>query len=147
MIRTSDFLLIGGGIASSFAADTLRKEEVTDKITILSAENFLPYFHLQLPKAFLLGKREKQQLLVFDLSYYQKNDIEVILNTKAQSVDTKKKIVKTDHAGDIHFKKLLIATGCSPKKIDVPGAKLPGIHYLKTLPDAEAIIEDMKDAK
>ena len=59
MTKESDFLLIGGGIASSFTADTLRKEEETGKIIILSAQDFLSYYRFQLPKAFLLGKRTK----------------------------------------------------------------------------------------
>lgn len=147
MAKASDYLLIGGGLASSFAAEVLRREGETGKIIILSAEELLPYYRLQLPKAFLLGKRERQQLLIHDASYYQKNAIEVILNTRALALDTKNKIVKTDCSGDIHFQKLLIATGCSPKKIDIPGASLPGIHYLRTIRDAEAIIEDMREAQ
>lgn len=147
MTKKADFLLIGGGVASSFAADALRGEGETGKIVILSAEDSLPYFRLQLPKAFLLGKRKKEQLHIFEASYYQKNDIEIILNTKALAVDTKSKVVKTDHAGNIHYKKLLIATGCSPKKINIPGAELLGVHYLRIVNDAEAIIQDMQEAK
>ena len=147
MIKETDFLLIGGGIASSFAADTLRKEGEIGKIVILSAEELLPYSRFQLPKAYLFGKRNRDQLLMFEASHYQKNDIEVIVNTKALAVDTKSKIVKTNHAGKFHFKKLLIATGSTPKKINIPGAKLPGVHYLRTINDAEAIIQDMQKAK
>jgi NADPH-dependent 2,4-dienoyl-CoA reductase/sulfur reductase-like enzyme/predicted acylesterase/phospholipase RssA len=147
MIKESDFLLVGGGVASSFAAEVLRREGEFGKIVILSSEDILPYYPLQLPKAFLLGKRKKEQLTIFGASYYQRNDIEVILNTKALEVDTKSKIVKTDHAGNLHYNKLLIATGCSPEKINIPGTNFAGIHYLRTISDAEAIIQDMKKAK
>ncbi|MGH7806632.1 MAG: FAD-dependent oxidoreductase, partial [Thermodesulfobacteriota bacterium] len=57
------------------------------------------------------------------------------------------KIVKTDNAGEFHFKRLLIATGCSPKRLSVPGADLPGIYYLRTIPDAEALMQTMEGAK
>ncbi len=145
MIKESDFLLLGGGFASAFAADTLRKEGVTSKIVILSAEESHPYSRFQLPKAYLLDKREP--FLLFEASHYQKNDIEIIVNTNALAVDTKSRIVKTDRVGNIHYKKLLIATGCTPKKITIPGAKLPGVHYLGTINDAEAIYQDMQKAK
>jgi NADPH-dependent 2,4-dienoyl-CoA reductase/sulfur reductase-like enzyme/predicted acylesterase/phospholipase RssA len=147
MIKESHFLLIGGGLASAFTADTLRREGETAKIVILSAEDSLPYYRPQLPKVFPLGERKKEQLLVFDESYYQKNDIEVIVNTKALAIDSKRKIVKTDHAGNFHFMKLLIATGCIPKKINIPGAKLPGVYYLRTLNDVFAMIQDIQKAK
>lgn len=147
MSKVADFLLIGGGLAGVFAANVLRREGETGKIVILSTEEYLPYFRMQIPKAFLLGKQTKEQLYIFDEHYYQKNNIEIILNTKAQALDTKNKRVKTAHAGEFHYKKLLIATGCSPKKITIPGAKLPGVHYLRTIDDAEAIIKEMEAAK
>jgi NADPH-dependent 2,4-dienoyl-CoA reductase/sulfur reductase-like enzyme/predicted acylesterase/phospholipase RssA len=143
----TEFLLLGGGLASAFASETLRKEGAQGSIVILSAENILPYHRPQLPKAFLLGKREKELLYIFNENFYQKNGIEVMLDTKALWVDSKKKIVKTDHAGDINYKKLLIATGCRPKKIDVPGCHLQGIRYLNNIPDAEAIMQEMVGAK
>ena len=147
MIREADFLLIGGGLASAFNADTLRKEGALGSIVILSEESVLPYFRPQLPKAFLLGVRTKEQLLIFNENHYKKNDIDVLLDTKAIAIDPEQKIVKTDRAGAIHFKQLLIATGCIPTKIDLPGSNLAGIHYLKTINDAQPIIAEIKKAK
>lgn len=147
MTKDVDFLLIGGGLASAFNADTLRKEGATGKIVILSAESSLPYYRPQLPKYFILEKRSKEKLLIFNESYYKKHDIDVILNTKVLSIDPEQKIVKTDHAGDIHFHQLLIATGCCPRKVELPGCHLTGIHYLKTITDAQPIIQEIKRAK
>jgi NADPH-dependent 2,4-dienoyl-CoA reductase/sulfur reductase-like enzyme/predicted acylesterase/phospholipase RssA len=147
MTKESHFLLIGGGLASAFTADTLRREGETAKIVILSAEDSLPYYRPQLPRAFPLGERKKEQLLIFDANYFQKNDIEVLVNTKALAVDSKRKIVKTDHAGNFHFMKLLIATGCIPKIINIPGAELPGVYYLRTFNDIEVMIDAIQEAK
>lgn len=147
MTKTVDFLLIGGGLASAFSADTLRKEGATGSITLLSEENILPYYRPQLPKGFLLGTRKKEQLLIFNENYYKKNDIDVLLNTKAISVDPENKIVKTEHAGNFYFNQLLIATGCSPQKVDLPGSTLDKIYYIKTIPDAESILHEIGNAK
>lgn len=147
MTKTVDFLFIGGGLASAFAVDALRAEGALGRIVILAAEGFLPYYRPQLPKAFLLGTRKKEQLLIFNESYYKKNGIEVILNTKAIAIDPEQKVVKTDQAVDFHFNQLLIATGCIPRKITIPGNDLAGIHYLKTIVDAEPIIHEIEDAK
>jgi NADPH-dependent 2,4-dienoyl-CoA reductase/sulfur reductase-like enzyme/predicted acylesterase/phospholipase RssA len=148
MMTTSvDFLLIGGGLASATAAETLRKEGAEGKIVIISAEGFLPYHRPPLSKGFLLGKRKKENMLVLKEDYYKEKEINVVLSTKALAVDPENKIVKTDNAGEFQFNKLLIATGCSPNKLDVPGAHLPGIFYLRTIPDDEVLMQAMTGAK
>lgn len=147
MKKTVDFLLIGGGLASAFCAETLRKEAALGSIVILSEESILPYFRPQLPKSFLLGKRSKEQIVIFNESYYKKNDIEVMLNTKVLAVDPEQKRVKTDKGGEFYFNQLLIATGCSPIKVDLPGNNLAGIHYLKTILDAQSLIHEIEGAK
>ncbi|MGH7909380.1 MAG: NAD(P)/FAD-dependent oxidoreductase, partial [Thermodesulfobacteriota bacterium] len=147
MTKSTDFLLIGGGLASATAAETLRKEGAEGKIVLISAESFLPYHRPPLTKHFLLGKTKKERIHVLKESYYREHKIEVLLGTRVLAVHPESKIVKTDNAGEFHFKKLLIATGCSPRKLNVPGADLPGIFYLRAIPDAEALIQAMAGAK
>lgn len=147
MTKTVDYLLLGGGLASALTADTLRKEGATGSITMLSDEPYLPYLRPQLARGFLTGKRKKEQFTIFNESYYKKNDIDVLLNTNALSVDPKNKIVRTDHAGNFYFKQLLIASGCAPRRVDLPGSKLDKIYYLKTLLDAQPLIHEIEHAK
>ncbi|MCW8442996.1 FAD-dependent oxidoreductase [Fluoribacter gormanii] len=147
MTKTVDYLLLGGGLASALTADTLRKEGATGSITMLSDEPYLPYLRPQLARGYLTGKRKKEQFTIFNESYYKKNDIDVLLNTNALSVDPKNKIVRTDHAGNFYFKQLLIASGCAPRRVDLPGSKLDKIYYLKTLLDAQPLINEIEHAK
>lgn len=147
MTQTVDFLLIGGGLASAFTADTLRKEGATGSITIISAENFLPYYRPQLPRKFLLRKRTKEQMLIFHENHYLKYDIKVILNTRVLAVDPNTKLVQTDRGGDFNFKQLLIATGCNPQKLKLPGSKIKHIFYIKTIHDAELILHQLDNAQ
>lgn len=147
MTKTADFLLIGGGLASAFNAEALRKEGVTGSIVILAEEKFLPYYRPQLPIGYLLGTRTKEQILIFQELFYKKNQIDVLCNTQALAVDPAKKCVKTDKYGVIHYDKLLIATGCSPRKVDIPGSKLKKIYYFKNITDADPIIKEIPKAK
>ncbi len=147
MTKRADFLLIGGGLASATAAQTLREEGAKGKIIIISAENSLPYHRPPLSKGFLLGKQKRESIFVLKENYYQKQKIDVVLNTKALVVHPESKIVETDHAGEFRYEKLLIATGCSLKKLNVSGADLSGIYYLRTIADAEALKEAMPSAK
>lgn len=147
MTKSADFLLIGGGLASATAAEILRKEGVDGKIVMLSGEDVLPYHRPPLSKQFLLGKQKKNRILIHKEGYYRNQKIDVILDARARAVHPESKIVETDNAGAFHFKKLLIATGASPISLSVRGAGLPGVHYLRTIPDAEALMQAIAQAR
>lgn len=137
--RNIDHLLIGGGVASAVAAEVLRLEGAAGSILILSAENLLPYYRPPLSKQVLVGKRDEAQLLVHPESFYREQKIEVALNTKVIAVDPIAQTVVTAAHEQIHYESLLIATGASPTRLAVPGASLPGVFYLRTVADSEAI--------
>jgi len=148
MLKMADFLIMGGGLAGATAAETLREEGAEGKIAIISAENYLPYHRPPLSKIFLLRNQKEERVLVRREGFYRENKIDVILGTKALSVDAEKKIVETDKAGGFHFNKLqIIATGACPRKLPVPGSNLSGIYYLRTIPDAKALRQEMARAK
>jgi NADPH-dependent 2,4-dienoyl-CoA reductase/sulfur reductase-like enzyme/predicted acylesterase/phospholipase RssA len=136
MTRKVDFLLLGGGLASATAAETLRLEGADGTIAILSAEAYPPYQRPPLSTQFLLGTQTEDRLLIFDDSFYREQSIDVILSTRAARLDANHHVVQTDRAGDVQFRKLLIATGAAPIRFQIPGSTLPGIHYLRTLTDA-----------
>ncbi|MDF1484493.1 FAD-dependent oxidoreductase [Ramlibacter sp. H39-3-26] len=142
-----DFLLIGGGLASATAAETLRREGATGSILILSAESTLPYQRPALSKRYLLGDANVQQILIHPAQYYREQQIEVALETTALSVDTARQRVETSTGRQIHYEKLLIATGASPRPIALPGASLPGIHVLRSRDDCDALRQRASKAK
>jgi NTE family protein len=147
MSEVIDFLLIGGGLASATAAETLRNEGAKGKITIISAENSLPYHRPPLSKNFLLKNQKAETILIRRENFYIRNKIEILLGTRALSINTASKIVETDNAGNIKFNKLLIATGSCLTRLTVPGHNLKGIYYLRTIKDAEKLKVGMADAK
>ena len=142
-----DFLLIGGGLASATAAKTLREQGVEGAVAILAAEPLLPYHRPPLTKGFLLGKRPHASLLVLNEAYFRDHGVQVLLGTRALAVEPQKRRVCTDSAGDFTYRKLLIATGGCPRRLEVPGADLSGIFYLRTLAEAEALQRAMAKAK
>src|SRR5262252_7554705 len=136
MTTKVDFLLVGGGLASATAAETLRLEGADGAITILSAEDYPPYQRPPLSTQFLLGTQTAAGLSIFDDSFYGENSIDVILGTRAVHLDAINRVIRTDRAGEFQFQKLLIATGATPIRLQIPGSTLTGIHYLRTLTDA-----------
>jgi NADPH-dependent 2,4-dienoyl-CoA reductase/sulfur reductase-like enzyme len=103
------------GPASVSAAETLRAEGAKGSILLVSEEDCVPYGHSHLSKRFLLGAQPKERLLIHSEAYYRDHAIELMFGTLAVAVDSTNRLVRTDHAGDIHFDKLLIATGAKPR--------------------------------
>lgn len=134
-----DYLLVGGGLASAQAAQTLRQEGAAGSILILAAEPSLPYHRPPLSKGYLLGKTDDARTLVHPESFYGEQQIQVALETRAVSIDTAGQWVDTSAGSKIHYEKLLIASGACARTLTVPGASLPGIHTLRTRADAQAI--------
>lgn len=134
-----DFLLIGGGLASATAAETLRREGAVGSILLLSAESVPPYYRPPLSKEYLLGTSGEAGLFVYPPNFYGEHDIELSLSARATAVDPAQRTVTTSDGRQIRYGKLLIATGAVPKRCDAPGAALPGIHHLRTKTDCEAI--------
>ncbi len=147
MTKQADFLLIGGGLACATAAETLRLEGADGSITILSAEDHLPYQRPPLSTQFLLGTLRDDQLPILPESFYREHSIDLILGTRASQLDAKNQLVQTDPAGEIRYRKLLIATGAKPVHLPIAGATLSGIYYLRTLADAQNIRRAAETAK
>jgi NADPH-dependent 2,4-dienoyl-CoA reductase/sulfur reductase-like enzyme/predicted acylesterase/phospholipase RssA len=142
-----DFLLIGGGLSSAVAAETLRAADADGSIAILCAENTLPYYRPPLSKEFLVKGPEQTKVLIHDHSFYRDRDIDVHLGTRVSRVDTGRRTIETDRGVHFRFEKLLIATGASVRKLSLPGANLEGIHYLRTVDDALSLYQDVAHAQ
>lgn len=146
--RHVDFLLVGGGPASATAADTLRAEGAVGTIVIVSAEPQLPYCRPPLSKQFLLGTQTRDQLDIFNESDYRQNQVELLSGVRVSAVEPGDQIVLTDKAGSFHYNKLLIATGSQPRLLkSIEGGDLPGIYYLRSLPDAVALKDAAQTAR
>lgn len=144
--RHVDFLLVGGGLASAVAAETLRAEGAAGSILILSQEAVRPYHRPPLSKQMLVGDAE-DQIFVHPESFYREKAIDLELDTAVTSVDTESHTVATTTGEQIHYGKLLIATGAAPKRVLIPGSKLAGIHTLRQKIDAEAIRQAATQAR
>jgi NTE family protein len=137
--RDVDFLLVGGGLASASAAEALRIEGAKGSILMVGAEDRLPYHRPPLSKRILVSDAPREPPLVLKEADYLDRGIEVLRGTRAIGLVPRDRVLHTDHAGALRYGKLLIATGASPLHLQVPGAHLPGVHYLRSIDDALAI--------
>jgi len=107
---------------------------------MISADDSIPYDRPALSKEFLSGSVSKKMLPLHPRDFYRKHEIELILNTRVAEIDTHDKNVQLVKGGRRKFDALLLATGATPVKLEVPGADLPHVRYLRTKSDCDAII-------
>ncbi|MGW1724447.1 NAD(P)/FAD-dependent oxidoreductase [Streptomyces sp. NPDC002306] len=134
------FVIVGGGLAGAKAAETLRTEGFTGRVILICDERDHPYERPPLSKGYLLGKEERDSVFVHEPAWYAQNDIELHLGQTVDAVDRTAKTVRFGEDGTlVHYDKLLIVTGAEPRRLDVPGTDLAGVHHLRRLAHAERL--------
>lgn len=131
-------VIIGGGNAGLQAADSLRRGGFDGSVHLICEEAHLPYQRPPLSKKFLEGQLDQQRLYLRPDSFFEKKDVTVLTNTVAQSINRNAKTVALSTGEELPYDKLVIATGARVRPL--PGTEnLPGLMYLRTLRDVEAI--------
>ncbi|MER5291764.1 FAD-dependent oxidoreductase [Streptomyces pharetrae] len=134
------FVIVGGGLAGAKAAETLRAEGFNGRVILICDERDHPYERPALSKGFLLGKEERESVFVHEPAWYAQHDIELHLGQTVDRIDRAAKTVRFGEDGTIvRYDKLLLATGAEPRRLDVPGTDLAGVHHLRRLAHAERL--------
>jgi 3-phenylpropionate/trans-cinnamate dioxygenase ferredoxin reductase subunit len=140
--RDVEYLLIGGGLASGSCAAQLRRAGADGSILLVGREPDLPYDRPPLSKGYLQGKESRGDALMKDAGFYEEQNIEVLTRTSAMKLDLQARTVKLSNKQEIGFGQALLATGANVRRLNVDGAELEGIHYLRTFGNSDAIRED-----
>ncbi|MFF7964300.1 NAD(P)/FAD-dependent oxidoreductase [Streptomyces sp. NPDC007903] len=134
------FVIVGGGLAGAKAAETLRAEGFTGRVILICDERDHPYERPPLSKGHLLGKEERDSVFVHEPAWYARNDIELHLGQTVDAIDREARTVRLGDDGTlIRYDKLLLVTGAEPRRLDVPGTDLAGVHHLRRLAHAERL--------
>lgn len=132
-------VIVGAGHAAGQIVATLRQKKFAGNITLLGDEAWYPYQRPPLSKKFLAGELPADRLYVKPQSFYADRNIDVQLETEVTSINPESRSVQCNSGQSFNYDKLIIATGSRPRKIDLPGSDLPGVHYLRTIDDVNAI--------
>ena len=114
-------VIIGGGLAAANTVETLRDEGFTGPLTVVAAEPVLPYERPPLSKDVLQGNAEFEVL--HDAQWYDERNARVITATQATALEPAARTVTLSTGEQLHYDKLLLATGAEPRRPDVPGAE------------------------
>jgi 3-phenylpropionate/trans-cinnamate dioxygenase ferredoxin reductase subunit len=134
------FAIVGAGMAGARAAITLRNEAFDGRIILLGTEADAPYERPPLSKAFLRGEQERSAIDITPKgASWTDIDVELRLSVEVMDLDVGASTLTLDNGVRVTFDRLLLATGSEPRRLDVPGADLDGVHVLRTVRDAEHI--------
>ncbi|MDQ3195360.1 MAG: FAD-dependent oxidoreductase [Pseudomonadota bacterium] len=133
-------VIVGGGAAGNAAAEMLRREGYTGRLTMLSADESVPYDRPNLSKNYLAGSAPEEWIPLRSAGFYQKKDIDLKLGVRVASIDTSGRQVQLVDGSRHAYDALLLATGAEPVRLQILGGDLPHVHYLRTLADSRALV-------
>jgi NADPH-dependent 2,4-dienoyl-CoA reductase/sulfur reductase-like enzyme len=140
-------VIVGGGAAGNAAAEMLRREGYDGPVTMISADEFLPYDRPNISKDYLAGMAPEEWIPLRPTDFYREQKIETLTNTSVTEIDVKSKHVTLSTGQSLGYGALLLATGAEPVRTKIPGGDLLHVCYLRTLADSRRIIERSKRAK
>jgi 3-phenylpropionate/trans-cinnamate dioxygenase ferredoxin reductase subunit len=140
--RHVDFALIGGGLAAGNCARWLREAGADGSILLIGRESDLPYNRPPCSKGYLQGKESREDVLFRPSEWYAEQQIEALTRVSAMKLDPSERVVTLSNRQTVSFGQALVATGANVKRLNVPGAELEGIHYLRALGNSDTIRDD-----
>ncbi len=140
-------VVVGGGQAAASAIAHLRQWGYDGELTLIGDEPFPPYQRPPLSKAYMKGEMAEERLYFKHAPWYEDNNVDLVLATRALAVDRDAKRVAIDHGGHVDYDALILATGSRARKLDLPGADLGNVFDLRSLTDVERIRPTLTDGR
>ena len=133
------FVIVGASLAGAKAAETLRAEGFDGRVVLIGDETDRPYERPPLSKGYLQGAEERDKAFVHDASWYEANSVDLMLGTTATAISPSDHTVTLDSGEVLRYDKLLLATGSTPRRLNIAGAENRGIHYLRRIGDSDSL--------
>ena len=139
------FVIVGAGLAGAKAAQTLRDEGFDGDVVLLGEEPERPYERPPLSKGLLLGTADRETVFVHEAGWYAEHDVDLRTGVGVAAIDRAARQVELADGQRIRYDALLLATGSTPRPLDVPGSYLDGVQQLRTLADSDRIAAALVD--
>ncbi len=142
-VVTMRYVIVGGGIAGTAAAEAIRKRDREGSITILSDEPYPLWSKIRLPELFS-GSVDADGLVIRKAHWYERRDIDLLINVEVTSIDPEAKVARTARGGEVPYDRLLMATGGIAYVPPIPGADKQNVYTIRKLGEAVRVYERLK---
>src|SRR5215475_5918401 len=136
---TKPMVIVGGGKAGGTSAATLREDGFSGPVMIINRDPGIPYVRPPLSKTYLRSEEDLTGWYVEPADWYGANGVEVLAESPVTAIDATAHSLALGSGRELEYQKLLIATGGRNRRLQIPGAELPGIYYLRTVAECDAI--------
>jgi len=130
-------VIVGGGLAGAKTAEALREQGYAGPLTLLAAEDELPYERPPLSKGYLAGKDGFEKAIVHPEEWYAEHDVDLRCGAEVAAVDRDKHEVELADGTRLPYGALVLATGAEPRSLPIPGADTALV--LRTHADSDRI--------
>lgn len=138
-MSTQTFAIVGAGLAASRAIEGIRETDQDATIVLIGEEDHIPYERPPLSKDVLMGKKPEESACTHSREWYDEQHVDLRLGTAATAIDPAERTVTLADGTEVTWDRLLLTTGSSVRRLDVPGADLLDVFYLRSLPDSAAL--------
>ena len=133
------FIIVGASHAAAMLAPSLRQQGWQGRIVVVGAEASIPYHRPPLSKDYLAGAKTLDEILIRPATVYEKAEVEFILDTTVDAIDRSGKTVRLSNDDTLPYSKLALTVGSKVRRVNLPGADLDGVFYLRDLNDVARI--------
>ncbi|MEV0163358.1 NAD(P)/FAD-dependent oxidoreductase [Nonomuraea fuscirosea] len=140
------YLIAGASLAGAKAAQTLREEGFQGRIVLVGEESERPYERPPLSKGYLLGTTGREEIYVHPQAWYGEHQVDLLLGTAVTAIDPARHEVSLSDGSRIGYAKLLLTTGSSPRRLQLPGADLNNVLYLRRVEDSDRLKAALQSA-
>ncbi len=142
------YVIVGGGLAAARAVEGIRESDPSGPIVLVAEEDRLPYERPPLSKGALKGDDPYDSAFPHDEQWYADNGVRLLLANPATSIDPEAHTVTLADGEIVGYDRLLLATGSTARRLDVPGADLEGVLYLRDMQESQTLQKRLtKDAR
>src|SRR6266581_2751547 len=140
-------VIVGSGLAGGNAAATLLQEGFPGPVVLISPEPGVPFGRPPLSKTYLRSEEDLDGWYVKPPGWYADHGVELRRGPTVAAVDPAAHTVTLDNGEELGYAKILIATGGRNRRLKIPGAGLPGLHYLRTVAECDAIKREARPGR
>src|SRR3989304_5530306 len=139
------YITVGGGLSGASAIKGIRGRDREGGIRLLFAEPHIPYDRPPLTKKLWFGKKKLEDIYLNPSEFYEKDGVSSRLGVRAVKCDATEKTLHDETGASFQYQNLLMATGGSPRILDIPGGSLEDIFYYRSIDDYTRLREKAKE--
>ena len=133
-------VIVGSGIAGVSCAEEIRNNSEKAEITLISAENSLPYYRISLTR-YLASDVRKENLVIHPLSFYQEKRINLLTGVEVTDIDADNKRVELSDGTSMPYDRLILASGATPNIPPIPGSNLRNVMTVRDVEDVNLLLD------